>query len=161
MFTRGLSRVAQVSVVCAVTGLAAVAVGGFLPWVRSGGVTRSSFEAAGVLDRLGPRDVPALDVALAGWIAIPLVCVICLGLFVIGLTRTAAAFGLIVSLLAGTVGAAMYVLAPSGSGAVGVATTGPLTTCLGGVVALGGCLGALFGRRARPLHLQHSERTEA
>lgn len=150
MFLRGLSRPAQVSVVCAVAGLAVVAIGGFLPWVRSGAATRSSFEAAGVLDRLGPDDVPLLDVVLAGWIAIPLVCVITVGLFVTGLTRTAAAFGLIVALLAGTAGLVLTVSGPGGSSAVSVATTGPLTTCLGGVLALGGCLGALFGRRVRP-----------
>lgn len=150
MFTRGLSRPAQVSVLIAALGLLAVAAGSFLPWVRSGTVLRSSFETAGVLDRLGPSDVPLLDAALTGWIAVPLVCVICLGLFAVGMTRTGAGIAIIVSLLAGTVGAATYVLGSGGSGAVSVVATGPLTTCLGGVVALGGSLGALFARRVRP-----------
>lgn len=134
----------------AALGLIAVAVGSFLPWVRSGTVLRSSFETAGVLDRIGPNDVALLDVALTGWIAVPLVCVTCLGLLAVGMIRTGAGFAVIVSLLAGTVGAATYVLGSGGSGAVSIVATGPLTTCLGGVVALGGSLGALFVRRVRP-----------
>ncbi|MGH3434827.1 MAG: hypothetical protein ACRDQB_18540 [Thermocrispum sp.] len=134
----------------AALGLVVVAVGSFLPWVSSGAALRSSFETAGVLERLGPSDQPLLDAALTGWIAIPLVCVICLGLYTVGMTRTGAGIATIVSLLAGTVGAATYVIGNGGSGAVSVVATGPLTTCLGGVVALGGSLGALVARRVRP-----------
>lgn len=150
MLLRGQPRAAQVSGVFAIIGLAAVAVGGFLPWVRSGTALRSSFEAAGVVDRLGPGDLPLLDAALTAWIAVPLVCVVGIGLFVIGTWRTAAGFAIIVSLLAGTVAAATYVVGSGGSGAVSVIGTGPLTTCIGSVVALAGSVGALFGRRVQP-----------
>lgn len=150
MFPRGLPRSALVSVVIAMVGLVAVVVGSFLPWVRSGVSERSSFEAAGVIDRFGPRDVPLLDVALTAWIAVPLVCVIAIGLYAVGLLRTAAAFASIVGLLAGTVGAATYVQGGGGSGAFGVIAAGPLTTCCGGVVALAGSLGALLFSRVRP-----------
>jgi hypothetical protein len=143
-----------VSALFAIAGLLAVGIGGFLPWLRSGAVLRSSFEAAGVAGRLGPWDAPLLDVALAGWIAIPLLCAICIAVYVIGLIRTAAGFAVIVSFLAGTVALAAYVLGSGGSGVVTVVAAGPLTTSFGAAVALVGSVAALLARRsaARPAH---------
>lgn len=151
MLTRGLPKATQVSVGIAALGLLAVVVGSFLPWVRSGEVLRSSFEVTGLVGRFGPRDIVLLEVALTAWIAVPLVCVVCLGLYAVGLVRTGAGITTIVALLAGTVGAATYVVGSGGSGAVSVVAAGPITTCLGGVVALAGCMGALItGRRVQP-----------
>lgn len=150
MLYRGMSRTALVSAGIAALGLVAVIVGSFLPWVRSGAALRSSFEVAGIIDRLGPADVPLLDAALTVWIAVPLVCVVGIGLLAVGMSRTGAGFATIVALLAGTVGAATYVLGSGGSGAVSVVAAGPLITCVGGVVAVAGSLGVFFGRRVRP-----------
>ncbi|MFO7193656.1 hypothetical protein [Thermocrispum agreste] len=147
MLTSRYPPAALVSAIVAIAGLLAVGIGGFLPWVRSGLVVRSSFEIAGIAERLGSRAYPILDVMFACWVAIPLVCVICVGLFTLGLLRSAAASAIIVSLLAGTVALATYVLGSGGSGAVAVVGTGPLTTCIGAAVALAGSVGALLGRR--------------
>lgn len=131
------------------SGLLLIVVGSFLPWIRSGSALRDSFEIAGVLDRLGPQDDPALTFALSVWIAVPLACVLTIGLYVAGLARMSAVCAIIVSAVAGTVGLATYVVVGDGPGLVTSVPAGPMTTCLGGVIALFGALGILLGLRAR------------
>lgn len=147
MLIRRLPRSAQVSAVIAIFGLVAVAVGGFLPWVRLGTAERNVFESGGLYERFPIGDVQLLHVLFTAWIAVPLVCVVCVGLYLVGLVRTGAGLTIFVALLAGTVGAATYVLDSGGSGSLSVVGTGPLTTCFGGVVALAGSLGALSSGR--------------
>lgn len=133
----------------AMSGLLLIVVGSFLPWIGSGSALRDSFEIAGVLDRLGPQDDPALTFALSVWIAVPLICVLTIGFYVAGLARTSAVCAIIISAVAGTVGLATYVVVGDGPGLVTSVPAGPMTTCLGGVIALFGALGILLGLRAR------------
>lgn len=127
-----------------------IILGSFLPWVRSGTVQRDSFEVAGVVDRLGPDDIMLLDVALSAWIVIPLLCIVCVVLYVLGLPRTSAGFAAIVSAAAGTIGLTTYVIGHDGPEIASAVAAGPLTTFVGGVVAMTGSVGTVVGRRDRP-----------
>lgn len=133
----------------ALSGLLIIVIGSFLPWIKSGAVQRDSFEIVGVIDRLGPQDNAILAFALSGWIAVPPACVLAIGLYVLGLARTAAACAITVSVVAGTVGLAIYVVGGDGFGLVTSVPAGPLTTCLGGMIALSGSLGILLRLRTR------------
>ncbi len=140
----------HVSAVLMAVGLAVVCVGAFLPWLRSGAATKSSFELAGVLDRLGPADGPWLTAALTMWIMIPLVSVTSIALAVLGYLRTSGTIATIVAFLAGTVAVATYVVGSGDDSAISTVPAGPLTTCAGGSITILGALGVVLTDRRTP-----------
>jgi len=114
-------------------GLAAVAVGTFLPWLRTGLATRNSFRAAGLINRLlSPPG--AAGVLLSAWPVIVLVCAVAIALLVLGVRRTASVLGGLTAVAAGGV-ALTTLLLPSRSYA-SVAPSGPAVTVAGACLVL-------------------------
>jgi len=58
----------------AITGAAVVAVGAFLPWVRSGTTTRNSFAMLRIADDLGVIHGWARRTLLVSWFIMPAAC---------------------------------------------------------------------------------------
>jgi hypothetical protein len=56
------------------TGVAGVALAGFLPWLRSGRVVRDSFEVVRIADELDVAAGVPQDLAIAVWYVLPLLC---------------------------------------------------------------------------------------
>lgn len=121
-----------------------IGAGGFLPWVRSGTVSRDSFELAGVLDRHGHDGGSLLGVVLSAWIVVPLGCVLCVAAYLLGRPRLAALLSITISLFAGTVGVWAYVVGSNVSGTIVAVSTGPVTTAAGSGIACVGGLGVLL-----------------
>ncbi|MQA63222.1 MAG: hypothetical protein GEU86_17410 [Actinophytocola sp.] len=126
-----------------------IGAGGFLPWVRSGTVSRDSFELAGVLDRHG-HDGALLWVVLSVWIVVPLGCALCAATYLLGWPRLAALLSITISLFAGTVGVLAYVEGTNVSGTVVAVSAGPVTTSAGSGIAFLGGLGVLRAKWRRP-----------
>lgn len=139
-------------------GLLLVAVGTFLPWLRSGGTELQSYQVGGLMDRLAHFDDAFAVAVLRAWPAVPLVSAVCIALFTLGWTRSAAVATV---LLAGPVGTVVALLAwVKGNGAIGpveVIWAGPITTFAGSILAVAGALGAPFAQR-RPLTTEAGER---
>jgi hypothetical protein len=114
-------------------GLVTVVVGTFLPWLRSGSVTRNSYATDGAMRRLLDSD-GALGSLLAAWPFVSLACAAAIALLLLGLTRSGAVVGLIAAGSAGTV--AVAVLATDSHFIVRPAPAGPTVT-LGGAVLAG------------------------
>lgn len=131
-------------------GLLTSGVGGFLPWVRSGTVSRDSFELAGVLDRHGQEVNALLSVVLSVWIVVPLGCALCIAAYLLGRPRPAAVLSIMISLIAGTVGVLADVVGDGVSGTVVAVSAGPVTTAAGSGIALLGALGILLATWRRP-----------
>lgn len=134
----------HISAGIAAAGLLMISVGGFLRWVRSGTVSRDSFELAGVLDRHGQEVNGVLGVVLSVWIVIPLGCTLCVAAYLLGRPRPAALLSIMISLIAGTAGVLAYVVGDDVSGPVVAVSAGPVTTASGSGIALLGALGILF-----------------
>lgn len=128
-------------------GLAVIMVGGFLPWFRSGSVLRDSYQTAGVVDSLFD-DNSLVGFAMRAWLGVPLLCVVCITLYVLARPRTSAVLAIIVSLSTGTVGLLAYIKGGNGNGLVSAVPVGPLTTAVGGALVLLGALGVSLSIRA-------------
>jgi len=128
-------------------GLALVVAGTFLPWFRSGSVSRSSYAAAGLADRLALLDHPLAGPALRGWVAVPALAAVCLVLFVCGLARTAATLTALLAITGGTIALVATIQAGGTAGVVSVSLGGPLTTLCGSALALAGALGTFMTAR--------------
>lgn len=136
-------------------GLVVIVVGTFLPWFFSGDVTRSSYEAAGLVEHFGLAG--GAEQALAVWAGVPLLAAVCAAALVTPFIRTAAALCLILSLTAGTVAVLVAVQAGErDQGPIGIDPTGPVVTTLGAGLAIVAALGTVIvaGRadRVRPGH---------
>ena len=119
--------------VLATCGLVLIVVGTFLPWLRSGTVTRNSYQAAGAIrDVLEPG--PLAGAALRVWPAVSLACALAVALYLLAL-RTLAAV-LVVLLVAVAAAAAVGTLVSGPYGTVAAAPTGPAVTLAGGAIAL-------------------------
>lgn len=129
-------------------GLALAVVGTFLPWFVSGEVSRSSYEAVGLVEHFDLAG--AAGPALAVWPAVPLLAAVCAAALVTRFVRTAAVACLVWSLLVGFT--AVCTVAQAGDyGAAGVDRTGPVVTAVGAGLAVVAALVAvvLGGRAAR------------
>ncbi|EHR51035.1 hypothetical protein SacmaDRAFT_2795 [Saccharomonospora marina XMU15] len=135
-----------------VAGLAVASVGTFLPWFSSGGIERDSYQAAALADSLALVNNPLVGLLLRGWVGVPLLSAVCVGLFALGFLRVAALTTLPLAALVGTVSVLTIVQAADAAGQVSVTTTGPATTTTGMTTATLGALGVLvsyWGRRDR------------
>ena len=144
----GPSRPISGALVAMLVGLALVVVGAFLPWVRSGDSTRSSFAMVRSADRLGIVDDGLGLVVLRGWYLVPLVAASVVVLLTRHRLRAAAIVGLV---LAGIVAAMsiLVVLAAPDSGA------GPFVGLVGAVIVVGASIGLLRVRRRHPFDDGH------
>lgn len=127
----------------AVAGVAAVAAGTFLPWLRSGVVLRDSYRAAAALREL-VHGVPAA--VLAAWPAVLPLCGLCVAGYAVGLRRTAAALACLVALAVGVVSG--FALTTPATTLVAAAPSGPATTLAGAALLLAGAATTL-GKRLR------------
>jgi hypothetical protein len=140
------------SLLAMLLGLALVVVGAFLPWVRSGDSTRSSFAMVRSADRLGIVDDGIGLVVLRGWYLVPLVAASVVVLLTLHRLRAAAIVGLV---LAGIVAATsgLVVLAAPDTG------PGPFVCLAGALVAVGASIGLLRAPRRGsidPDHVPHA-----
>lgn len=117
--------------------MAAMAVGTFLPWLRSGAVLRDSFQAAAALRDL-VQGVPAATLTVPA--VLPL-CGLCVAGYPTGLRRPAAALACLVAPAAGLV--AGFALATEPSTLLAMAPAGPATTLAGAALLLAGAVTTL------------------
>ena len=130
-------------------GLVLVALGTFLPWVRSGAVLRNSCESISVIRTVGViRDSP-LDLVIDAWTMIVPVITVCVALYAFGLRRSAATIAGIVAIFCGTIGGGAAVVSGGDETSLGLTDTGPTVTLVGGILALLGVIGVFIGRRPR------------
>jgi hypothetical protein len=126
-------RTGRMVAACGGVGLMLVAVGSFLPWLRSGQVLRNSYAALGVLRRL--VSIPGIEGALlASWPLLGLFCAAVAAIFAIGARRIAACIALLPAVFGGLLAAAA--LAKSRTGTVQVTPIGPVFTLAGALLVI-------------------------
>jgi hypothetical protein len=119
--------------ICGGVGLLLVAVGSFLPWLRSGQVLRNSYAALGILRRL--LSIPGIEgVLLASWPLLSLFCTAVAVIFAVGAHRVAACAALVPAVFGGIL--ATFALARSGTGLVRVMPVGPGLTLAGALLVI-------------------------
>jgi hypothetical protein len=124
----------------AAAGLVVLVLGTFLPWLRSGSVLRDSYQSAGALrDLVGGLNAPA-GALLGAWTVIVPCCAVCVAGYAVGLRRTAAVLGVLVSLVVGTAAGVVRVQVGATDAVVGPVTTGPLVTLVGATITLAGTI---------------------
>jgi hypothetical protein len=131
--------------VCA--GLIVVVVGTFLPWLRSGTVTRDSYASDSALRRLLHVD-GFLAALLEAWPFVSLACAAAIALVLVGQFHAGAALAVVAASCAG--GVAVAVLGRTAHGLIQPATTGPATTIAGTSITLLGVLAGFVRTSGRP-----------
>ncbi|GGM56260.1 hypothetical protein GCM10012275_29180 [Longimycelium tulufanense] len=133
------------------TGLLLTVAGTFLPWLRSGRVSRDSYQALGALHRLTSAGDGPAGTLLAAWPFVGPWAAACAALLILGYGRTAAATIVLLSAMTGTVSGVAFVQSAAEGAMVGVLPWGPATTASGAALAVVGVLGPLLaGRRRNP-----------
>ncbi|OZM72516.1 hypothetical protein CFN78_15460 [Amycolatopsis antarctica] len=130
-------------------GLVTVVAGTFLPWFRSGGVLRNSYETIALADHFALFGDAALAVVFRSWIAVPLATTACLALYALRLFRTAATLSAVLAIVVGTVALTLAVESGGTGGPIGLASAGPWTSTAGAITALIGAVGAAIATRGR------------
>jgi hypothetical protein len=134
-------------------GLITIAVGTFLPWLKSGSVLRDSYESISAIRTIGViRDSP-LNLLIDAWTMIVPVVTLCVATYAFGFRRSAAGIAAIVALFCGTIGGGAAVESGGEETSLGIASTGPAVTFIGGVLALLGVIGVFIGRRTRATNI--------
>lgn len=111
----------------------------FRGWVRSGTVTRSSYEMLGLIQRLGFAPSGIAELAIRAWPIVPLLLTSAVVAAWWGRRVVAALFGVVGGLYAGSLGAIVAAAVPD-SRQVGVSAA-PLWTAIGsGLLVLGSVL---------------------
>lgn len=122
-------------------------VGTFLPWLRSGSVLRDSYEAIGLGRFYRLVDSGWFELALDAWVAITPIVTLCAIGYGFGFRRSAAGLCGGLALVTGTVSGVAAVQAGNGGALLGVASTGPVVTLTGSVLAVLGAAGVFAGQR--------------
>ena len=120
-------------------GAAVVVMGTLLPWVRTGGRRRNSYDLLALVERLGFTPDGPTATALRWWPVVPVLVVLAVVASWWGWPRLGGAMGL---LSAGYAGAIAVVVAGSGSALVRV-QAGTAVTIIGAVVLAAGSVAAL------------------
>jgi glycerol uptake facilitator-like aquaporin len=132
-------------------GAAAVAAGTFLPWLRSGTVSRDSYRAGDALRRIG--ELPSgVGVLFDVWPFVPLACALTVAAALLGRIRPAAVVATVVAAVAGAT--AGGVLAAGTDSLIRPATSGPAVVLAGSGVILATVLIAIVvvqRARTRPV----------
>jgi hypothetical protein len=138
-------------------GLVLVAVGTFLPWLRSGSVLRDSYESISAIRTIGIiRDSP-LNLIIDAWTMTVPVITLCVAAYAFGFRRSAATVAAVVAIFCGTIGAGAAVESSGDEASLGIAGAGPTVTFIGGVLALLGVIGVFIGRRTRATNIAGGE----
>ncbi len=138
---------ARVAAGAAVSGVVLLVVGTFLPWLESGTVVRTSYQAAGALRSLVHPDGPA-GIVLEAWPFVSAAGAVAVALLVLGQWLPGAVVTALAGLAAGTV--AIATLAAPASGLIRPANAGPIVTLLGSAVAIVGAAATLITNTRTP-----------
>jgi hypothetical protein len=134
-------RIRLAAVVGTCVGMLLLVIGTFLPWLDSGSVSRTSYQAAGALRSLVHPDGLA-GVVLAAWPFVSAAGAIAIALLVLRQLLLGAVVAALASLAAGAV--AIATLAAPAHGLVQPARLGPVVTLLGSAVAILGAAATLI-----------------
>jgi hypothetical protein len=138
-------------------GLVMVAIGTFLPWLRSGSVLRDSYESISAIRTIGIiRDSP-LNLIIDAWTMTVPVITLCVAAYAFGFRRSAATVAAVVAIFCGTIGVGAAVESSGDAASLGIASTGPTVTFIGGILALLGVIGVFIGRRTRATNIAGGE----
>jgi hypothetical protein len=137
-------RAVPVAVMAA--GAAIAIVGALLPWIRTGGRSRNSFDLFRIVRDLGFAPDGAAAALIRWWPAVPLLAVVGVVAAWWGWARPGGAVGIVAAVYAGAVGTAIL-LAPT-RGRVLARAIGPTVTTVGGAVLLAGSIAVLVVGRA-------------
>lgn len=139
--------VARLGASVATAGLIVLVIGTFLPWLRSGDVLRDSYQSVGALHELVSGLNTTAGALLSAWPIVIPCCAVCVAGYALGLRRSAAVLGVILSAIVGT--AAGVVAVQSGAeSVVGPASTGPIVTLAGATIMLAGTITVVVCPRA-------------
>jgi hypothetical protein len=139
-------RAVPVAVMAA--GAALAIVGALLPWIRTGGRSRNSFDLFRIVRDLGFAPDGAAAAVIRGWPVVPFLAVVGVVGAWWGWPRLGGVIGIVAAVYAGAIGAAVLV-APT-RGRVLARAIGPTVTTTGAVVLLGGSIAVLLvGRPLR------------
>jgi len=127
-------------------GAALAIIGALLPWIRTGGRSRNSFDLFRIVRELGFAPDGAAAALIRGWPIVPLLAVVGVVAAWWGWARPGGAIGVVAAVYAGAVGAA--ILAAPTRGRVLARAIGPTVTTIGGAVLLGGSIAVLVVGRA-------------
>lgn len=147
--TRPHTRVGLAGVVLTAVGLLTVAVGTFLPWVRSGSVLRDSYESISVIRTINVLDGSPLALVVDAWTLLIPVSTLCVVAYAVGLRRSAATISAVIAIISGTIAGAATVVGGGEDVRLGISSGGPMTTLVGAVLTLTGVVGIFAGRRGR------------
>ena len=125
-----------------VIGLVTTVVGTFLPWLRSGSVTRDSYQVLALRGWAGLNNASG-EIVRGIWVGmIPLVT-LCVILFALGLRRFAACLAILFGTITGTVAALAAVQGGNEGSLVGISLIGPTVALGGAVLAVAGAITVL------------------
>lgn len=127
-------------------GLVLIAVGTFLPWVRSGTVLRDSYESLSVIRHIELLDSP-LQTVLDSWMFVVPAVTVCIAAYALGFRRVAATLSTILAIICGTISGIATVVSGGEEVRLGIAGIGPTTTLIGAVLTVIGVVGIFAGRR--------------
>jgi hypothetical protein len=125
--------------------LVTAVAGFFLPWLRSGTVSRTSYEVLALRDFAGLDGVPG-EIVRGVWVALTPLAVCCVVLWVLRLHRIAAWLALVFGTIAGTVAALAAVQGGNEAALVGISLTGPVATLGGAVLGVAGAITVLTAK---------------
>jgi hypothetical protein len=139
-------RAAPVAVMA--IGAALAVVGALLPWIRTGGRSRNSFDLFRLVDDLGFAPRGAAATAIRWWPIVPLLAVVAVVGAWWGWARAGGAVGVVAA--GYTLAVAIAILGAPTRGRVVARSLGATVTVVGGAVLLGGSVAVLIvggGRR--------------
>jgi hypothetical protein len=137
-------RAVPVAVMAA--GAALAIVGALLPWIRTGGRSRNSFDLFRIVRDLGFAPDGAAELVIRAWPVVPLLAVVAVVAAWWGWARPGGAIGVVAALYAGTTSVAIMT-APT-RGRVLARAIGPTVTTIGAVALLAGSIAVLVVGRA-------------
>lgn len=140
--------VARLGAGVATAGLTVLVIGTFLPWLRSGTVLRDSYQSAGALRGLVSGLNAQAGAVLGAWPVVIPCCAVCVAGYAVGLRRTAAVAGLVISLIVGTAAGVVAVQPDATDSVVGPAHTGPVVTLVGATIMVAGAISVVICPRA-------------
>ena len=141
------TRVGVAGAVLTAAGLATVAVGTFLPWVRSGSVLRDSYQSIAVIRTFKVLDGNPLALVIDAWTLIIPAMTLCVVTYALGFRRSSATICALIAIVSGTVSGAATVLGGGEDVRLGIASIGPTTTSVGALLTIAGVVGIFAGRR--------------
>jgi hypothetical protein len=140
--------VARLGAGVATAGLAVLVTGTFLPWLRSGTVLRDSYQSVGALRGLVAGLNAAAGPLLTAWSVVIPCCAVCIAGYALGLRRSAAVLGVLLSAIVGTAAGLVAVQGGDTDAVVGPVTTGPIVTLVGATIVLAGAITVVVCPRA-------------